>query len=241
MTTVFASLVVSCFIALSQIGPASNGSAVPPEAQRKARFAAAYLEGRAEAEEQLRRNEAVLYVHGMRAPGNNLDRETGLPKVQIAGCVVDDSILGRADGHNDLIREQIQRNGPPACSFKRWERELFDLKSFFEGSPAVEAAIGDRPRWSPDGKYAMQLVLQPEADGKKRSVWKVLERDGGPPRIVTPLGDHDRPILVWGPRGSGFTAFRHEDPDGPSYWALDLRTGRCLRYEPSTRRQGEGH
>jgi hypothetical protein len=240
MTRVFANLIVSCFVALSQVGPASDSSAEPSEAQRKARFAAAYLEGRAEAEEQLRRNEAVLYVYGMRAPGN-LDRETGLPKVQIAGCEVDDSILGRAAGHNDLIREHIQRNGPPAYSFKRWERELFDLKSFFEGSPAVKAAIGDRPRWSPDGKYALQLVVQPEADGKKRSAWKILDRDGGPPRIVAPLGDHDRPILVWGPRGSGFAAFKYEVSDRPSYWALDLRTGRCLRFEPSTLPRGEGH
>ena len=93
-----------------------------------------YHAGRAEADEQLIAGKATLYTYGLRRHDEIefLDRETGLPFEPVAGCVVNETIHGRAAGHNDRIREFIAERGLPRNSFKRWEKDLFDLKGYYD-------------------------------------------------------------------------------------------------------------
>ena len=94
-------------------------------------YKAAYKQGQTEADRELADQVATIYTYGLGDLFENLDRETGLPYDGF-GCVVDDKILGRTDGHNDRIMESIKANGLPKGSFKRWEKELFGLEDYVE-------------------------------------------------------------------------------------------------------------
>src|SRR4029079_8397779 len=59
------------------------------------------------------------------------------------------------------IEAYIKEHGLPANSFKRWEKELFDLRGFFESqvkvtSPVSLAARGPAAK-SPDGGWEVGL------------------------------------------------------------------------------------
>ncbi len=87
-------------------------------------------EGIAEARKELVEGTASLYVWGRRDIGQCLDRSTGLPLIAIAGCIIDDGILGRTDGHNEHIKAHIAQHGLPKSSRKPFERDLFDLAGY---------------------------------------------------------------------------------------------------------------
>ena len=90
-----------------------------------------YKQGVAEAEKELREGHATLYMSGLQDGLEHLDRETGLPFTIVAACVVDDQTCGRERGHDARIREHIKVHGLPAGSFKKWEKELFELKEYY--------------------------------------------------------------------------------------------------------------
>jgi len=98
-----------------------------------------------------------------------LDRETGLP-IYGLGCVVDGELLGREEGYNARIKEHIAAHGPPASSFKKYERELFDLKAYFEERARTEEPIrleedGPEVR-SPDESYGIRLAARTGTNGR---------------------------------------------------------------------------
>jgi len=80
---------------------------------------AGYKVGAAEADNELKAGRASIYVYGLRPESENQDQETGLPYQAIAGCLVDERILGRAVGHNERIAEYIKEHGLPRNSSKR--------------------------------------------------------------------------------------------------------------------------
>jgi hypothetical protein len=65
-------------------------------------YEAGHARGRAEAYVELALGTPCLYGYGF--PGNVTDARTGLPYKWVAGCVIDERILGRVDGHNAAIR-----------------------------------------------------------------------------------------------------------------------------------------
>ncbi|MBE9126498.1 MULTISPECIES: carboxypeptidase-like regulatory domain-containing protein [unclassified Coleofasciculus] len=92
--------------------PTSSDEAIAESVKPKD-YQSAYQNGRREAEANIANGKPSIYTVGLREPGGTaVDQETGLPVVAIAGCIVDDSILGRRDGYNDRIREWVATQPP---------------------------------------------------------------------------------------------------------------------------------
>lgn len=208
-------------------------------AERKGNeYQAAYAVGEAEAEKQLKEGKATLYRWGtLGHPDEFLDRKTGLPWVRIA-AFGDDEIDGRTVGHNDRIRKYIKEVGLPSNSFKRWEKELFDLKGYFESRSKTEKPhrliLGGSAVNSSDGKYRIRL-LRTDVHVHKftlaNELCVIVSVDGVDHKALITLykGDMD---FFWGPRESGFAVIRVKKNNGAAYMALDLKRGKWLRGEP---------
>ncbi len=67
----------------------------------------AYYRGMQEAYTEIKSNKITRYVLG-EGDWGDIDKETGVPIKVIAGCIVSDSIIGRADGHNYIIRKYLK-------------------------------------------------------------------------------------------------------------------------------------
>ena len=141
-----------------------TGQEPDPLVRNKELYGNAYKLGVAEADEELNAGNATIYQYGLvdMMTLELLDRRTGLPLYGIAGCKVDDAIIGRAEGHNHRIDEVIAKRGLPSNSFKPWEKELFDLKGCYQTRSKTEKsfrlALGGPPAKSPDGKCTLRLV-----------------------------------------------------------------------------------
>ncbi len=203
-------------------------------------YEAGYKKGVAEADRELKAGKATFYTYGLRELGELLDRKTGLPYEPIAGCVVDDEIHGRADGHNERIREYIAEQGLPSNSFKRWENGLFNLKEYYEWQTKTEKPI----RLTPDGSavkssddmYSIRLGKRQRKrkDGTSEDelfiVIRVAEVDHE--ALVWVKGNVD---FFWGPKKSGFALIHCDDDRGSSFTALDLKRRKMLRAEYESR------
>ena len=203
-------------------------------------YDAAYKTGATEADKELKAGEATLYVFGLRRGREFLDRETGLPCSMIAGCVVDSTICGRGAGHNDRIRKFIAERGLPSNSFRRWEKDLFDLGGYYlkrsktenpfrltVGAPAVESL---------DGGYTLRLVTMSRRfrDG---TVWKyssVVISVAGVEHKEVGFYDSEAVDCFWGPRESGFLVIRCKGEHELEFEALDLKRGKALRADSYT-------
>jgi hypothetical protein len=215
-----------------------------PEAKAsfRAEFLAGFGKGREEAEHQLKEGRATIYVSGLWEPYEWLDRETGLRREGIAGCVVNAEISGRQAGHNEGVRAYIKDHGPPPNSFKRWEGELFDMNGFFEVHRKVESplrlTIGGPAAKSPDGTREIRLVEwnHEKRDGSLAKCLAVSIRGAGDlaPGPVGVMWDQGAVDLLWGPTGSRFAVIRGQEQGAIRYQALDLTTGRVLREEHRT-------
>jgi hypothetical protein len=74
-----------------------------------------YAQGMKEAQEEINKNHLTIYTFGLRRipeDRKDVDKETGLPYKDIAGCIVNDYILGRAAGHDDVIRNHLGKGTP---------------------------------------------------------------------------------------------------------------------------------
>ncbi len=74
------------------------------EIHRSTEYQTAYAQGQQEAQVNIAMGKPSIYTVG-KPGGSTVDEQTGLPLVAIAGCVVDDSIMGRKDGYNAQIAE----------------------------------------------------------------------------------------------------------------------------------------
>jgi hypothetical protein len=210
----------------------------PAGAARKSdEYRVAYEQGRAEADRELNNQSATIYTYGHGDLFENLDRETGLPYSGF-GCVVDDKILGRVDGHNDRIMEHIKAHGLPKGSFKPWEKELFGLKDYFESRrkrDKPEVVTADSPALrSPDGSCTIRpVVKRGENDGKVVKTLAIeLSGNGRKPEEIWLLAHADEKVeLFWGPEGSRFVVIAISKPRHTIFDLLDLRRPRRLRTE----------
>jgi hypothetical protein len=79
-------------------------SDVVTETHRSTEYQTAYAQGRREAQENIAIGKPSIYIVG-KPGGSGVDQQTGFPLFSIAGCSVNDSILGRFHGYNDRMRE----------------------------------------------------------------------------------------------------------------------------------------
>jgi hypothetical protein len=213
-------------------------------ARKSDEYQAAYKQGREEADRELRDQEAKIYFFGLpESLFEHLDKETGLPYYGF-GCVGDDKIEGRVDGHNDRITEHIKAHGLPKESFKPWEKELFGLQDYFEsrrkrGKPEILAADGPALK-SPDGTCSLKPVVKQETNEGRVVKTLALEVSGNSqkPREIWLFANADvKTELFWGPKGSGFAVVASHLSGCRTYMAIDLRRARWLRIEMGPRHE----
>ena len=68
-----------------------------------------------EAEDEIKNNKMTIYTYGYPPAHRNgieFDKDTGLVYKTIAGCVVNDDVLGREAGHDKTIREHLKKRAP---------------------------------------------------------------------------------------------------------------------------------
>lgn len=223
-------------------------SFVPAFGSRSRGYRRAYRQGRAGADAQWKAGRVCLYTYGLRGIGDNLDPETGLACEGIAGCEVDDAILGRAAGHDERVAELIEQKGLPPGSFKPRLAELSGLAAYFrsrtgEDAPRGMDAEGPGLR-SADGRHVVRLVtdIYERGDGGVgRTLSLALDegKNASPKRCIL-LGDCE-PQLVWGPSGSGFVVVRGRSEGFDIYEAIDLNRGRSLKLELVKRPERSSH
>jgi len=231
-----------CLVIVVVLSAAAAGrEASDGAAQRETKkHATAVAKGCAEADTELKSGEASIWTYGLLDTKllffESLDRETGL-YITWFGCVTDDELVGRVEGHNARIAKYVRGHGPPKNSFKPWEKELFGLKEYFEsrcrtGKP-TRLTVGGPAVVSPDGEYAVKLVRRPDRtlEGPTESTWIVVgEQDVESKRTSLWMRDAQ---LFWGPKGSWFAVIRggSRTGDHKDYMAADLRRVRKIRLE----------
>jgi hypothetical protein len=209
-----------------------------------------YRVGVQEADLQFKAGRVTLYTYGLGTPLENIDRETGLPFEAISGCFVNDWIVGRAYGHMARVKELLKVHGDPPNSFKRWERELFDLRGFVRvrslATKPLSVKAGGSPIVSPDGAVTVRPLrvetvwdsghLRVERVSDSTNRWCMLalgiEAEG---RHLGSVGvgawDHEVVELFWGPEGSGFAVVRTNAGGSYELQAFSLKDGSLLRRE----------
>jgi hypothetical protein len=217
-----------------------RGVVFSPRRTTAAAYTADYKVGAAEADSELKEGTATIYAYGLRELGELLNRETGLPYKFVAGCVVNEEIEARTAGHNDTITKYIRERGLPRHTFKRWEKELFDLEGYRRSRLQTEKAYSLSPDGpgvnSADGKYTIRLVKSStgRADGSVRDTSSVVVSVAGVDR--TPSTNlwvaHEANLdFLWGPADSGFAVIRCQGKNRALLLAVDLHTGKWLREE----------
>jgi hypothetical protein len=217
-----------------------RGVVFRPRRTTAAAYAADHKIGAAEADIELKEGRATIWAYGLRELGELLDRETGLPYKFVAGCVVNEEIEARTAGHNDTITKYIRERGLPRHSFKRWEKELFDLQGYQKSRLQTEKAhslVLDGPVVkSADGKYTIRLVKSSteRADGSVRDTSSVVVSVAGVDREPSTnlwVAHQANVDFLWGPADSGFAVIRCQEKNGAVLLALDLHSGKLLREE----------
>jgi hypothetical protein len=195
-------------------------------------YKAAYLKARDEADASLRDGRARLFSYGMLGM-SDLDPETGLAEVSIAGCVVGEDILGRAEGNNIRVRDWIKEHGPTPNSLVRWKDELSDLPAFFAAKAKVGAAvqlgIGGPKLTSPDGQYTLRQIASQVKKGLPPAVRTVttvgleVSERGVVRKLLTDDWGDGLTDLVWGPTGAPFAVVRTRGEGSLGFQILHLR------------------
>jgi hypothetical protein len=195
-------------------------------------YKAAYRKARDEADASLKDGCARLFSYGMLGM-SDLDPETGLAEVSIAGCVVGEDVLGRTEGNNDCVRAWVKEHGPAPNSLVRWKDELSDLPSFFAAKAKVGATvplrIGGPALTSPDGRYTLQQVATQVRKGAPPAVrtittvgLEVSER-GMVREVMTDDWGDGLTELAWGPHGAPFAVVKNRQNGGDSLQILHLK------------------
>lgn len=205
-------------------------------------YASGYRDGAAAARKDLAQGRAVNLFSGLPRWSEMLDWETGLPN-QTTGCAIDPKIEGYVAGYRKTVSDYIAEHGLPPNSRKKWESILFDLQKYYEdrardGSPEVLRLDGKVV--SPDGRTAVRLMIQPATPDIPDAYLVGTVQRGSQKSVewsAWPLGpENQRLACFWGPDGGDFLILRGrpQGKDGSKfhmYGALDLRSGRWLRYE----------
>jgi len=231
-------LISVCLLAFPGGSVVSQEPDAPIDESDKKGYAAAYKLGVAEADKELKEGNAMIYAHGLLGEPEFLDRKTGLPYKMIAGCIVNLKILARAAGHNDRIKKYIGERGLPSNSFKRWEKELFDLKGYYETRTETERPHRPSPGGagvkSSDGKYQIRLVKTQSRDDDgsvSNYASPVVSVDGVDHEPLHSLPYGGNLDFFWGPNDSGFAVIHCKGKEDSAFMAVDLKRGRWLRQE----------
>ncbi len=197
-----------------------------------------------EAEREIWRGELTVFrsehcdcEHCSSDEGHGVDRVTGLPVKWFWGCQIEAGEQERVHGHNLRVAQYIRWHGLPKNSFKRWEKELFDLANYFDTQSRIETpkrlCAGGTVLVAPDGKTRVEPLSRRGDDGSVSEyaldlVISAGDDVVGKPCVRSEKGDSE---LVWGPPGSRFVVVRTLEAHEESFKAYSLWNGGCLRSE----------
>jgi hypothetical protein len=108
-----------------------------------------YQQGKREAQSDMSSGKVYVYVYGYRNHLHNVDPDSGMICKAIAGCLVDNRTMGRANGYNDTVASWLARGNTPSNTYaehKEWIcGEAADVLSLWnvEGAKFVEGAWED--------------------------------------------------------------------------------------------------
>lgn len=197
--------------------------ALAAEEARSQQYREARAAGVAEAEADLAAAVPCLLTFGMPLPGPALDVETGLPLRPIAGCLVDDGILGRAEGYNATVRGALAQHGALRGSLSPWRELIVDPAAHLGADPArPEPGVFHDPSGShrlrfDEGRLAL---LDPTESGENDG------SDSGP--IVLQGIAPGTLALHWGPPGSGLVIAELAQERALQLVVIDLRRALVL-------------
>ena len=220
-------IAVSCAAALCQERPRAS--------QEADDFNAGYRIGVKEADDELKGDRATIYEVGLRMEGEFLDQSTGLPCTSL-GCGGTNRDAGRVEGHNKRIEQFIADHGLPNNSFKKWEKELFDLKDYIakrqKSEKPIPLKLGSSAVTSPDGRFRVRIIQsEKKEDGRSEKSLSIAIAPKGATEKLYEVYFPGTVELFWGPRNSNFAVFRIGSAPPPSLEALDLTRGKLLRKE----------
>lgn len=189
-------------------------------AEESKQYQEAYLAGVEEAEADLAAGTARILSFGLGA-GAGLDADTGLPLEAIAGCIVDDGILGRAAGYNEVIRARAE-GGPIPGNLQAWQALIAEPATALDdgaGVPLVDGTVAD-----PSGIWTLRreadlidLIDLTAVDGEDETAKPVVLM-----RLATQ--PEANPVeLQWGPPGSDLLVLALDQGDWRLVLVADLR------------------
>jgi hypothetical protein len=200
-----------------------------------------YDSGWWEAEREIWRGELTIYGYVGGGGGFSdicrIDRGTGLLITSFSACVREPGEDQQIRGHNDHVMQYIRWRGLPGYSLKRWEKELFELASYFDIRSQLDTprtlSAGGPVLIAPDGKARVQPVAGRGYDGSLSDdlldlVISAPDAVVGKPCIRFLRGHSD---LVWGPPGSQTVVVLTSEAHRESFAAYGLWSGVLLRKE----------
>jgi hypothetical protein len=107
-------VILSCLALCGAAAEPPRGDYVLLPKEGGGNLAKAYRAGRADAQRDLRRNYFAVEIYG-REPvyaeeySKHAERRYGIHVKRVAGCIVDEDILGHAKGYNEISEPEIHR------------------------------------------------------------------------------------------------------------------------------------
>jgi hypothetical protein len=192
-------------------------------AAESATFSEARAAGVEEAQRDIAAGSVALLSYGMPMDPVNLDRASGLPTRAIAGCIVDDGILGRAQGYNDTVRAHLASHGQVPGNHLAWIERILEPAAHLDPQPVV---VGTEAIRSPDDIWALSVG----EDGLRVVAEAGVEAGAeGAGFLVSQVVPEVRIELHWGPVGSDLVTVVAVAPNAArSLRVVDLRRGLTL-------------
>ena len=202
-------------------------------------FSNGYAQGIDEALAEIREERITWYAYGLRMYGGNIDEETGLPVIAIAGCNVNSGVIGRARAHDSTIAVYIEEHGLPAYSRKPWMNMIISPRRAFDSLSLVGPVCDLMPFGNLcenfQAGFRVRLGKWKFPYSEDDADWLYVSRIND----STEFGDFacypdERVLLaslVWGPTEAEIAFLKlavqseFDWRSGPQYVVLDLRTG----------------
>ena len=119
----------------------------------------------------------------------------------VAGCVVDDEIMGSTAGYNDTVKEWIDENGSPTGSYRNFFRDLPTVwinrspdGILNEAGEAIDSGDGRYVKWVVHTEYDSRVCAGTQNPKAPLQVGRCVSLyDGKRVEIIWP----SEPDLIW--------------------------------------------
>lgn len=193
-----------------------------------------YEKGVKLARQEWKKGVTVLYTGGF-SPALMVDKRLGIPLSMAFGCLVDEEMAGRAQGHNEEVYRLILERGLPTNSRVRWMGEILQPKPLWADPTRARTPVpyGGPAVTSPDGRVTLRLR---EGHDEQPPRLEVSEKGAKPFQWGLHQLDRQSPVLtaLWGPPGSHLLFLRYREGrggrGGEVFQVVDTALGQSLNH-----------